>query len=191
MTTVAPAAEPDLSRALDEVDEETADEETTLGTALTESVDEAAEITSRVERATEIFEMLAKDRTLDPMQFRGEIDSLLDRLAELDRSGHLAEALRLARALEKLLALIKRWEALGRTLTTAYRAARGLKNQHAVAWVRHELGTLQLAAGDPVAADRNLERGPQAARAARGPRGASRHGRQLAIALPRASPAGS
>jgi hypothetical protein len=158
---VAPAAEPDLSRALDEVEEATArettdDEETTLGMALTESVDEAAEITSRVERATEIFEMLAQDRTLDPMQFRGEIDSLLDRLAELDRSGHLAEALRLARALEKLLALIKRWEALGRTLTTAYRAARGLKNQHEVAWVRHELGTLQLAAGNPAAADRNL-----------------------------------
>ena len=156
LPSVRPAAEPDLSRALDGVEEETADEETTLGMALTESVDEAAEITSRVERATEIFEMLAKDRTLDPMQFRGEIDSLLDRLAELDRSGHLAEALRLARALEKLLALVKRWEALGKTLTTAHRAAQGLKNQHAVAWVRHELGTLQLAAGDPVAADRNL-----------------------------------
>jgi Divergent InlB B-repeat domain len=153
---VASSAEPDLSRALDELDEETADEETTLGMAVTESVDEAAEITSQVERATEIFEMLARDRTLDPMQFRGEIDSLLDRLAEHDRSGRLAEALRLARALEKLLALIKRWEALGQTLTTAYRAAHGLGNQRAVAWVRHELGTLQLAAGDPVAADRNL-----------------------------------
>ena len=153
---LAPTAEPDLGRALDEVEDATADEEATLGTAVTEAVDEAAEVTSQVERATELFEMFAKDRTLDPLQFRGEIDSLLDRLAQLDRSGRLAEALRLARALEKLLALIKRWQALGQTLTTAVRAARGLDDTHSVAWIRHELGTFQLAAGDPVAADRNL-----------------------------------
>jgi Divergent InlB B-repeat domain len=153
---MAPRAEPDLGRALDEVEDATADAQATLGTAVTEAVDEAAEVTSQVERATELFEMFAKDRTLDPMQFRGEIDSLLDRLAQLDRSGKLAEALRLARALEKLLALIKRWQALGQTLTTAVRAAHGLDDPHSVAWVRHELGTLQLAAGDPVAADRNL-----------------------------------
>jgi hypothetical protein len=155
-SALAPTTEPDLRRALDEVEDATADEEATLGTAVTEAVDEAAEVTSQVERATELFEMFAKDPTLDPMQFRAEIDSLLDGLAQLDRSGRLAEALRLARALEKLLALIKRWQALGQTLTTAVRAARGLDDTHAVAWIRHELGTFQLAAGDPVAADRNL-----------------------------------
>lgn len=153
---LAPTAEPDLGRALEGVEEATAEEEATLGTALTEAVDEAAEVTSWVERATELFEMLATDRKLDPAQFRPEIESLLDRLAQLDRSGRLAEALRLARALEKLLLLIGRWQALGRTLTTALRAARGIDDKHSVAWARHELGTLQLAAGDPVAADRNL-----------------------------------
>jgi Divergent InlB B-repeat domain len=153
---LAPTAEPDLGRALDAVEDAAGDGEATLGMAVTEAVDDAAEVTSRVERATELFEMFAKDRELDPTQFRGEIDSLLDRLAQLDRSGRLSEALRLARALEKLLALIKRWQALGETLTTAMRAARGLDNTHSVAWVRHELGTLQLAAGDPAAADRNL-----------------------------------
>jgi hypothetical protein len=153
---LAPAAEPGLSRALEEVEDATAEEKPTLGTAVTEAVEEVDDVTSKVERATELFEMFAKDRTLDPMQFRPEIDSLLNRLAQLDRSGRLAEGLRLARALEKLLVLIKRWQALGQTLTTAMRAARGLGDTHSIAWVRHELGTLQLAAGDPVAADRNL-----------------------------------
>jgi Divergent InlB B-repeat domain len=153
---LAPAAEPDLGRALEQVEEAIAEEKATLGTAVTEAVDEVDDVTSKVERATELFETLASGRTLDPMQLRPEIDSLLDRLAQLDRSGRLPEALRLARALEKLLAIIKRWEALGQTLTTALRSARGLGDTQSVAWVRHELGTLQLAADDPVGADRNL-----------------------------------
>ncbi len=152
----APAPDPELGRALAEVEDALVAEEATLGTAVTAGLDKVDEVTSQVERATELFEMFAKDATLDPTQFRPEIDWLLDRLAEHDDSGRLAEALRLARALEKLLALIERWQALGKSLTTALRAARVLKDKRSVAWVQHELGTLQLAAGDPVAADRNL-----------------------------------
>jgi hypothetical protein len=150
------AAEEDLAPALDQVDPPPDEEDPSAATALSDVVDRAEDVTSHVERATDLFQKLATDRTLDPMDFRPEIDRLLDRLAELDRSGRLPEALKLARALERLLALIKRWQALGRTLATAMRAARGLRDQEAIAWARHELGTFKLAGGDVAAADRHL-----------------------------------
>jgi len=148
--------EPELDRALGEAEDAAASEERTAGVVVADAVDEAADVTEKVERATELFQKLARDRTLDPMDFRPEIDALLDRLAGLDQSGRLAEALRLARALEKLLALVRRWQALGRTLAIATRSAQSLHDEPALAWAQHELGTFQLAAGDAMSADRNL-----------------------------------
>jgi hypothetical protein len=153
-----PAAEDaQLGPALAEAEEEVGREDRTLGAAVTDVIDEAEAVTAEVERAATLFETLAKGGTLDPAVLREEIDSLLDWLAELDRSGRLAEALRLARALERLLELVKRWRDLGQTLATAARAARGLGDQHGMAWVRHELGTVQLVAGDHASAEHNLE----------------------------------
>ena len=144
LTTV----DPELTPALEEADDEIRREEQTPGTTVTEAVDRAEQVTDAVERAGTLFETLAKGGTPDPALLRGEIDSLLDELGELDRSGRVAEAVRLARALEKLLALMERWRELGRTLVTASRLGRAHGDEHAVAWARHELGTLQLAAGN-------------------------------------------
>jgi len=148
--------EPELDRALGEAEDAAASDERPAGAVVADAVDEAADVTEKAERASELFQKLARDRTLDPMDFRPEIDALLDRLAGLDQSGRLAEALRLARALEKLLALVRRWQALGRTLAIATRSAQALHDEPALAWAQHELGTFQLAAGDAMSADCNL-----------------------------------
>ncbi len=62
----------------------------------------------------------------------------------------------MARALATLLMLLKRWADLLRTLRSALRAAEQLDDQEAIAWAKHELGTLRLAAGDLEGADRDL-----------------------------------
>ena len=147
----------ELAPALVGAENEVGREDSTIGVIATDVLDQAEEVTDEVERASELFATLAKGAAVDPTELRAQIDPLLDRLAKLDRSGRLAEALRLARVLERLLALTRRWRDLGRTLATAARAARRLGDQHGAAWVRHELGTLRLATGDYAASERHLE----------------------------------
>jgi hypothetical protein len=121
-----------------------------------DSVDEASAATAGVERATALFRALAEGRVLDPSQLRGEIDALLDLVERFDREGRWREALRLARALSGLLALLMRWADLVRSLNISLRAARELGDASEMARSCHELGTLHLAAEDPAAAERVL-----------------------------------
>lgn len=119
-------------------------------------VDSASEVTEKVERAESLFKTLAAGDFLDPEKLGGEIDTMLDFLERLDRRERWQDELRLARSLAALLALAMRWASLVRSLGLAVKAGEQLADLHAVAWAKHELGTLRLAGGDPVGADADL-----------------------------------
>jgi hypothetical protein len=123
---------------------------------LADAVDDASELTAKAEQAVALFNGLAEGKLLDPKQLSGEIDALLALLERLDREGRWEEALRLARALSGLLALLVRWAELVRSLNVALHAAQRLGDWPAVAWAKHELGTLQLAVEDVSGAEREL-----------------------------------
>ena len=126
-----------------------------LADATTALLDEASEATSKAERATNLFTQLAEGR-LDPKTVASEIPALLDLLERLDREERWSEALRVARALSALLALLMRWVDLVRSLRIALRAAEKLGDVHAMGWAVHELGTLHLGAENASAAERRL-----------------------------------
>lgn len=126
--------------------------------ALTSEIDEAAETTTKIEQAVALCKGAAEGHALDPDQLALEVGSLLDCLERLDRKKEHKKALQLARSLSTLLMLLKRWASLIQTLRTAVRAGRALGDDFAVAWAKHELGTLRLAAGDVEGADRNLQK---------------------------------
>jgi hypothetical protein len=125
-----------------------------LADAATEVVDEASEVTSKFEHAVGLFNQVAEG--LDPKALSGEVPMLLDLLERLDRDRRWSEALRLARALSGLLALLMRWVELVRSLQTALRVAEKLGDHRAVGWAVHELGTLHLGAERASAAERRL-----------------------------------
>ena len=116
----------------------------------------AETVTRKCERAYELSRAAAEGRLLQADAISGEVDSLL-RLAErLDRDGRFDEELRLLRALHGLLVLLRRWLDLIRVLRRALSAAAEIGDLAAQAWTRHELGSLQLCAGDPAAAEEQL-----------------------------------
>jgi hypothetical protein len=124
--------------------------------SVADAVEDASAATAGAERAVALFRALAEGKVLDPRQLSGEIDVLLDLVERLDREGRAREALRLARALSGLLALLMRWADLVRALNISLRAARQLGDASEVARSCHELGTLRLAAEDPAGAERAL-----------------------------------
>jgi hypothetical protein len=126
-----------------------------IADAATEVVDEASEMTSKLEHAVGLLNQVAEGR-LDPKALSGEVPMLLDALERLDRDRRWSEALRLARALSGLLALLMRWVELVRSLQTALRVAEKLGDHRAVGWAVHELGTLHLGAERASAAERRL-----------------------------------
>jgi hypothetical protein len=116
----------------------------------------AETVTRKCERAQELSRAAAEGRLLEGDAFIAEVDSLL-RLAErLDRDGRFDEELRLLRALHGLLVLVRRWLDLIRVLRRAQSAAEETGDLAAQAWARHELGSLQLCADDPAAAEEQL-----------------------------------
>lgn len=123
---------------------------------LSQTIEDASEVTSRAERAVSLFRAVAEGRVLDPDQLVGEVDALLDLLDRLDEEGRYKEALDLARSLSGLLALLMRWAELAHSLRLALRAAEAVGDMPGVAFVKHQLGTLELVAGDTRAAERNL-----------------------------------
>jgi hypothetical protein len=123
---------------------------------LADVVGEASEAMLRAERAVALFRAVVEGNVLDPKLLSSEIDSLLALLERLDRGERWEEALRLGRALSGLLALTLRWVELVRSLNIALEAADKLGDSPAVAWAKHELGTLHLAAEDPAGANREL-----------------------------------
>jgi len=126
------------------------------GPALVTEVEEASESTAKIERAVALGKGIGEGQALDPTQLGLEVSALLDCLERLDRKGKHKKSLRMARALTSLLMLLKRWADLLKTLRGALRAAEQLGDREAIAWARHELGTLRLAAGDVEGADHDL-----------------------------------
>ena len=123
---------------------------------LEEGVEEAGDVAGRVERALELTTALAEGR-LDRQIVLREADALVGLLARLDRDGRHEDALRLARALIALLALLGRWLALVQSLRLALRAAVTIGDRAQEAWANHELGTFSLAGGDKQSAVSHLE----------------------------------
>jgi len=119
------------------------------------AVDDAAAVTSKVERAVKLFTEIAQGR-LDPAAVSDEVDALVGLLGRLDRDERWAEALRTARSLATLLALLARWLELLKSLKLALNAAEQLGDVSGQAWALHELGTLHLAAGERAEAERLL-----------------------------------
>ena len=123
---------------------------------LEQALDETESVTGRVEHALELFTALAQGR-IDRKFVLKEVDVLLGVLERLDREGRHRDALRLARAITALLALLTRWVALVQTLRLALRTAHALGDIPGVGWARHELGTLSLGAEDAAAANSHLD----------------------------------
>ena len=111
---------------------------------------EAEEVTAQVERGASILQMLA--RGADPATVAKEVDRLLGTLNERYRESRFRDVLRLARVLVSILLLAQRWRDLVWTLGLAKEAALALEDVAAEAWALHELGTLNVAAGNSGAA---------------------------------------
>jgi hypothetical protein len=84
---------------------------------------DASTVTERTQRCLTLFTEIAEGNALDPKVVSRELDSLLALLGRLDREGRHKEALRLARDLAALLALLLRWFDLVRSLQLALRLA--------------------------------------------------------------------
>lgn len=121
-----------------------------------ETVEDAAGVTAKCERAVTLGKGVSEGKVFDPAQLGAEVGALLDLLEKLDRNGRHKEALKIARALATLLMLLRRWQMLLQTLRTALGAAEKLGDLDATAWARNELGALRLAAGDVKGAERDL-----------------------------------
>jgi hypothetical protein len=119
-------------------------------------VDDASTVTGRIEDAVELFTAVASGAILSPREFATRIEPMLALLTRLDRAGRWEDTLRLARAVDGVLALALRWVDLVRSLSVALRAARALGDELAVAWGQHQLGTLHLVAGDLAGAEARL-----------------------------------
>ena len=110
--------------------------------ALATEVDAASEATAKIERAVALCKGIGEGQALDPTQLGLEVGALLDCLERLDRKKEHKKSLQMARALATLLMLLKRWADLLQTLRIALRAGEQLDDLEAVAWAKHELGTL-------------------------------------------------
>ena len=113
----------------------------------------AAQVTTAIELARELFVQIAQDRPPDVATIDGTVEMLLGLLRRLDLDEHWEEAVRVARELAMLLALLERWIELLQSLQTALRGAKKAKDIGGRAWALHEQGTLQLAAGNHAKAD--------------------------------------
>jgi chitodextrinase len=141
----------ELAAALDEP------ERPPVAVAAIEEFEETAdEVTSRIEKADEYLRSAAAGELLDLDNLTGEIDSLLDLCARLDKQGRFDEELKLMRSLNGLLALCLRWWDLIRSLRALLRSATGAKHAPAQAFAHHELGSLHLCAGQPAEAAKHL-----------------------------------
>ncbi len=125
--------------------------------SLEDDIGDASQVLGKMERAAGLVTEVVQGR-LDPASISDEVDVLLGLLARLDRDERWGEALRVARCLATLLALLGRWVELLRSLRVALSAAEQLGDAGGEAWALHELGTLHLAAEKHAEADRLLGR---------------------------------
>jgi hypothetical protein len=120
------------------------------------SDDEPATVLEREAEAVELFTALADGSMFANGEVLPRIGQVLDMLERLDRAGRHEETLRLARTISGPLLLLQRWAELLNALGTARRAADTSRDLSGLAWAQHELGTLQLAAGDDAGAEAQL-----------------------------------
>ncbi len=144
----------ELADALSEPAEQ--EQPAATGDQLEGLLEDASAVTSRCEKSLRLFNAIAQGRALDPKVVSDEVDALVTLVGRLDRAGHREEALRVARDLSALLALLLRWLDLVRSLRLALRTARSLGDLPGEAWALHELGSLHLVAGDPAGASTHL-----------------------------------
>jgi PKD repeat protein len=95
---------------------------------------------------------------IDLKEMTGVADELLGLLGRLDREGRCEEALRVARCLAILLAMLKRWADLLDSLQTALNIATQFGDVSGSAWALHEQGTVHLAGKDYARADSLLSK---------------------------------
>ncbi|HEY2631597.1 MAG TPA: tetratricopeptide repeat protein [Solirubrobacteraceae bacterium] len=146
----------DSSPLAEALEEERSERESPTATGeLEEAVTDASLVTGKVERALTLFREVAEHH-LDPSEVSDEVDTLVWLLRKLDHEERFEDVLRVAHSLAMLLGLIGRWLELLRSLESALSAAERLGDTVSKAWVLHELGTLNLAAGRDAAADRML-----------------------------------
>jgi hypothetical protein len=107
--------------------------------------------TGHVETGAELAQKLADGVALDDLE--SWIGPALDLIERLDGSARAKEALELARTAQRVLALARRWLELIKLL----RGLLGSADEATVAWAKHELGTLALAAGRLREANLSLE----------------------------------
>lgn len=119
-------------------------------------VDDASAVMAKVEHAVSLCTELLSGRH-DLQSASDEVGALIGLLQRLDQAGRWQEALRVARCLSVLAALVGRWIELLRSLRIALHAAEQLGDRLHQAWALHELGTLHLAAGRHPEADNLLE----------------------------------
>jgi hypothetical protein len=120
---------------------------------LEHGVSVAEQVTNAIELARNLFVQIAQGRPPDVATIDGAVEMLLGLLQRLDVDEHWEKAVRVARELAKLLALLERWMELLQSLQTALRGAKKAKDLGGRAWALHEQGTLQLAAGNHAKAD--------------------------------------
>ena len=153
------------------------------------AIAKAEEVTVQAERGASILEMLA--RGPDPATVAKEVDRLLATLNERYRESRFRDVLRLARVLAGILLLAQRWRDLVWTLGLAKEAALELGDVAEEAWALHELGTLNVAAGNGGAATELLDRAVELFEAAGDPAAAeltSQNLQQVAAIAPPPQP---
>ena len=144
-----------LSNAL--AQEEPSEERRTIGELTEGAVMTVSEATERVEQGEDLLSAALAGRLLDLSDLPTRAGLVLEVLQHLDKENRYEEWLRYARAVNGLLLLYQRWADLLRLLRTLVRSGEQVHSAGR-AWAQHELGTLQLAAGEPAAARRLLER---------------------------------
>jgi chitodextrinase len=129
--------------------------------AIEEFQETADEVTGKIEQADRLLQAASSGRLLDLSNVTGEVDSLLDLFARLDRAGRFEEELRLMRSLNGLLALTLRWLDLIRSLRALLGSADAAGHVAGKAFAHHELGSLYLCAGHPERAIEHLQEAAQ------------------------------
>jgi hypothetical protein len=120
----------------------------------------AAELDLTGARAAAIdhFSIWAGRSRATPQAAFQEADTIGDLLRWSVWSGHWADALRLARAIERPLALGRRWDAWEQVLESALESARKIDDASSEAWALHQLGTRAACLGDVATALEQLSR---------------------------------
>jgi LysM repeat protein len=125
---------------------------------LTETLQQAWNLTPWVERALAYFTRWAEAQRADPERLLPEAEPILKTLEWAFNAGRWRDVLRLGRAVEGALALGRRWGAWRQVLQWMLQAAQALGEGVAEAWALHQLGSRALCLGDTASARTSLIR---------------------------------